>query len=1051
MKTPLVFVLGSGPIRIGQAAEFDYSGSQACRALKEEGYKIVLLNNNPATIQTDNTMADFVYMKPLTPDVVESILKTHRPDGVIATLGGQIALNLCVKCQELGIWQKYGTKILGTSVETIQRAEGREAFRKAMIDSGQPIVPSKCVSSYEEAEEFCSEENYPYIIRPDFTLGGSGGGVARDLSQLRKRVLEGIRVSPTSRVLVERFLEGWGEIEAEIVRDSDGNSLCVCSMENVDPMGIHTGDSVVVSPVLTLKDSEWQRLRKAALDIVETIKVEGACNVQFAISPDRKDYAIIEVNPRASRSSALASKATGYPIARMAAKIATGIKLSEMPNPVTGVGSALTEPALDYVVVKIPRWPFDSFPQAENSLGTRMKATGEVLAMGRSYTEALLKAFRSLDGPDRLNDPNISLLDDSKLWDETENATYRRLPVIVELTRRGFSVDNISEKSGIHPYFINQMAKITTMENKLKGVGQIPGFELMEESKILGFSDSHIAKACNQNAENIRKARNEYDLHPGYREVDGCAGEIPAGSGYFYGAYGTIGDPFFADHRKGVAVIGSGAIRIAQGVEFDYCCVKAVEALKKRDYRAVMINNNPETVSTDYDISDALYVEPISEEDIREILRHENIDSILAGFGGQTSLKAGQELNCPEITLLGTSCEAVNATEDRGRFASLLESLGIDFPRGRNVSSFLEALEVAEEIGFPLMVRPNFVIGGVAMHVIYNMAYFRDIMGRLFELEPEQTVLVDRFLPGREFEADAVCDGNTVLVPGIFEHLDPAGVHSGDSITIFPDISLSREQRNRIVEIISSISGALNIKGLINMQFVLNEGTLYTIEANPRASRTIPIVSKLTGVPMVDLAVGTSLGEKLETIAEKTGLLDYKGPFGVKMPVFSTEKLPGLDHRLGPQMQSTGEALGVHDTVSVALWEAIRGSEWHIPTKGRILISVRDDKKGEASNLAAAFHSLGWDVEATPGTAKIIANWGIPVKCVEKGDNLFSLIEKRHWDLIVNLPGLKIGNVRDGYTIRRKAIEESIPCLHSLEAAIALSISLLGRKTDMIY
>jgi carbamoyl-phosphate synthase large subunit len=1046
MTNPLILVLGSGPIRIGQAAEFDYSGSQACRALKEEGYRIVLLNSNPATIQTDQTMADYVYLKPLTPDVVESILDTHRPQGVIATLGGQTALNLCVKCQELGIWEKYGTRILGTSVEAIQRAEGREAFRQAMIDIGQPVVPSTCVSTYEEAEQFCTEDMYPYIIRPDFTLGGSGGGVARDPSQLKERVLEGIRVSPANRVLVERYLEGWGEVEAEVVRDSDGNSLCVCSMENVDPMGIHTGDSIVVSPVLTLTDREWQRLRKAALEIVESIEVEGACNVQFAISPDRQEYAIIEVNPRASRSSALASKATGYPIARMAARIALGRKLAELPNPVTGTGSAMSEPALDYVVVKMPRWPFDSFPQADPGLGTKMKATGEVLAIGTSFPQALMKAFRSLDGHDRVNDPHVLNLKTESLWEETERPTHRRIPAMMELLRRGIDIKALTARSGIHPYFIAQLDNIIRMEKRFIQNEGIPGPEMVREAKNLGFSDSHIAFVAGTKPSEIFAVRKAGNIYPGYREVDGCAGEIPAGSGYFYSSYGTPGDPFTPEERKGVAVIGSGAIRIAQGVEFDYCCVKAVEALRRRNYRAVMINNNPETVSTDHDISDALYVDPISEEDVRDILKREKITGILPGFGGQTSLKAGQELDSPDISVLGTSCDAVDATEDRGRFASILDRLGIDYPSGRNVSSSEEAFELAEQLGFPLMVRPNFVIGGVAMHVINHMDEFRTIISKAFELEPDQIVLVDRFLPGKEFEVDAVCDGETVLIPGIFEHLDPAGVHSGDSITIFPDISLFEKHRQRILEIVQKISSELKLKGLLNVQFVMNEGTIYTIEANPRASRTIPIVSKLTGVPMVDLAVGTALGEKLSDIAHQTGLLNYDGPFGVKMPVFSTEKLPGIDHKLGPQMQSTGEALGVHETVSVALWDAIRGSDWEIPPKGKILISVRDDKKSDASNLAAAFHALGWELEATPGTAAVIEKWNLPVKSVDKGQNLLMEIRNRRWDLIVNMPGLKIGNVREGYDIRRAAIEEGIPCLHSLEAAIALSIVILTRQ-----
>ena len=1040
MTDKTILVLGSGPIRIGQAAEFDYSGSQACRALKEEGVKVILLNSNPATIQTDQSMADLVYIQPLTADVIKDILDEHHPYGVVATLGGQTALNLCVQCEETGMWAAYGTRILGTPVASILKAEGRDAFRQTMISIGQPVVPSRYVSTVEEALDFCSNDKYPFIIRPDFTLGGTGGGVARDIEELKERVSVGLRASPVNRVLVERYLEGWREIEAEVVRDSTGNSLCVCSMENIDPMGIHTGDSIVVSPVLTLNDRQWQKLRKASLDIVDAIGVEGACNVQLALHPEGNEYAVIEVNPRASRSSALASKATGYPIARMAAKITLGKTLTEMPNPVTGIGSSLSEPALDYVVVKLPRWPFDSFPQADTTLGTKMKATGEVLALGLTFNQALLKAFRSLDGPDRLRDQIISEMGEDCLWKEVLLPTDRRIQSILQLLRRGITSSEISKKTWIHPYFIEQLKQISDMERKLSDA---PLSEKnLIQAKKMGLSDESIAFFSGIDLENVQKIKVDTGLKKAYREVDGCAGEIPSGSGYYYGTYGPGGDPFPADERPAIAVIGSGAIRIAQGVEFDYCCVKAVEAVRKRNYRAVMINNNPETVSTDHDISDALYVEPIHEEDVMDVLERERISGVFTSFGGQTSLKMGQQLDKRGIRILGNTCDSVDATEDRGRFASILDKLAILHPKGDTASTEAEALDIAKDIGFPLMVRPNFVIGGIAMQVVNRSEEFLDVVRAAFAAEPDQKILIDRFLPGKEFEIDALCDGGDVLIPGIFEHLDPAGVHSGDSIAIFPDISLTDAQRNDICESVMKLSSHLDLKGLMNVQFVLNQGTVYVIEANPRASRTIPIVSKLTQIPMVDIAVGIALGEKLRDTFPQRGLYEYTGPFGVKTPVFSTEKLPGLDHRLGPQMQSTGEALGVHGTVSQALWEALRGSEWKIPEKGRILLSVRNERKGDTPAIAALFASHGWKVDATPGTANLLAKWGLKPGTARKGEKLLDDIRNRKWDLIINLPGLHPGNIKDGYAIRRTAIEEGIPCLHSLEAASAVAIAL---------
>ena len=1034
-----ILVLGSGPIRIGQAAEFDYSGSQACRALKEEGCTVILLNSNPATIQTDPDVADVVYLKPLLPDVVEEILQVHRPDGVVATLGGQTALNLCVTCAERGIWERYGTRVLGTPVETVARAEGREAFRQTMLDIGEPVVASVCVADVAAARVFAATTPFPLIVRPDFTLGGTGSGVARSAAELDACVEAGLRASPVRRVLVERYLEGWREIEAEVVRDASGNALCVCSMENVDPMGVHTGDSVVVSPVLTLTDCQWQRLRSASLRIVEALDVRGACNVQLAVSPDGDDYAVIEVNPRASRSSALASKATGYPIARIAAKIALGRTLTEMPNPVTGVGSALSEPALDYVAVKLPRWPFDAFPQADPVLGTRMKATGEVLALGLSFPQALLKAYRST-GTEPLFDPRLAELREEELWRAVLAPTHRRIEAIFTLLRRGVSAEEIARRSWIAPWFVSEMARIVAAEERLRGEGL--SVEALRAAKVLGFSDKAVAAVVGRTAAEVEAAREVLGLAPGFREVDGCAGEVPAGSGYFYGVWGAAGEECPAAGAPAVAVLGSGPIRIAQGVEFDYCCVKAVEALRRRGVRSIMVNNNPETVSTDFDISDALYVEPLAEEDVLAVLRRENVFGIFSGFGGQTSLGLGQQLAARGVRLLGTGQDAVDAAEDRGRFSALVARLDISQPEGGAARNVEDAVEQARKLGYPLMVRPSFVLGGVAMRVVTGEEELLEVLEEAFAVGEGQNVLLDRFLPGKEFEVDALCDGEDVLVPGVFEHLDPAGIHSGDSLAIFPDLSLTERHRREILDVVRKLGGALGVRGLLNVQFVLHDGALTVIEANPRASRTVPIVCKLTGIPLVDLAVRIALGERLADMVPQSGLFAYKGPYGVKVPVFSTEKLPGVDARLGPRMQSTGEALGVADTVAEALWEGLRGAGISLDAPGRALLSVRDDRKGDVCALATTLLAQGWTVEATPGTAAHLARWGLPVETVPKGEALLAEIRRKRWQLLVNVPGLRVGMVKDGMAIRRAAIEEGLPCFHSLETASAVLLAL---------
>jgi carbamoyl-phosphate synthase large subunit len=1055
MKSPTtktiqsVLVLGSGPIRIGQAAEFDYSGSQACRALREEGVKVILLNSNPATIQTDPGLAEVTYLRPLTPEVIEDILKAHRPDGVIATLGGQTALNLLVELHRQGTWERYGTLPLGTAPETVDEAEGREPFRDLMKSIGEPVVESRIVTETETALEFARGVPFPLVIRPDFTLGGTGGGVAFDEGSLVERVQEGVAASPTSRVLVERFLSGWYEVEMEVVRDGFGNALCVCGMENVDPMGIHTGDSVVVAPVLTLSDSQWQRLRKAGLKIVNALDIRGACNVQFAVSPDMEEYAVIEVNPRASRSSALASKATGYPIARMAAKIALGKSLAEMPNPVTGVGSALSEPAIDYVAVKFPRWPFDKFPDADPSLGTRMKSTGEVLALGPNFPQALLKAMRSVEWGGGLRPSSVSEMPDRALWAEVRKATHRRLWFILELIRRGEEVEALAEASGIAPFFLRQMKTIVEAERAL-AKGGVGDAEALERAKWLGLADRDIAALLGMPEEEVRKVRLFLGIEQGFREVDGCAGETPAGSRYLYGSYGVASDGSLDNSNPAVVVLGSGPIRIGQGVEFDYCCVKAVEALKAMGIRAVMANNNPETVSTDHDLSDALYLEPLTVEDVLPIVRREKARGVFASYGGQTALRLGMELADAGVPLLGTGLGAIEAAEDRGQFSAILKDLGISQPEGGAVRSAEEALELAARLGYPLMVRPSFVIGGLAMALVESEPDLRAVLALAFEAMPGQSVLVDRFVAGTEYELDAVCDGGDVLVPGIFEHLDPAGIHSGDSMAVFPDLSLSPARREEMMRIVSSIAEALDVKGLLNVQFVENGGRLYVIEANPRASRTVPIAGKLTGLPLVDLSVRVALGQRLRNLGVPLGLMPPRGPLGVKVPVFSTEKLPGVDSRPGPQMQSTGESLGVGECVSTALWEGLRGAGWALPEKGgRVLVSVNDVSKPGACSAAATLFGMGWEIEATAGTAGFFRRWGLPAASVDKGESLVNALRERRWDLVVNVAGSRLGELKDGYAIRRAAIETGIPCVSSLPVASALALALAVRRGNM--
>ena len=1039
-----VLVLGSGPIKIGQAAEFDYAGTQACRALKEENCSVILLNSNPATIQTDKSVADEVYIRPLLPEVVEEILKTHHPDGVVATLGGQTGLNLCMECEKMGLWKRYKCRVLGTQPEAIERAEAREPFRRAMMEAGQPIIASRGISSVAEAQEFALYNPLPLILRPDFTLGGQGNSVIRSIESFVVQTEDALAASPVGRALIERYLEGWHEMEVEAVRDEAGNALAVCSMENIDPMGVHTGDSVVVSPALTLTDKEWEMLRTASLKIVDTLDIRGACNVQFALSPDGSEYFVIEVNPRASRSSALASKATGYPIARMAAKIALGLELTEMANPVTGAGSALSEPALDYVAVKVPSWPFDTFPQADTTLGPRMKATGEVLAIGSSFSQAIMKAYRSITRGKSLPDKSLRKWETRDLWKQVTAPTNLRYEAATELLRRSSAtVDDIVEKTNIRRYFVEQLNEIQLAEKYLEEDGAADCN--IAKAALMGYVPSRIAQAAGISPDDVKHRLEEAGVTTGYREVDGCAGEFPSGSGYYYGVCGAASDPY-EDHTGGIVVLGSGPIRIAQGVEFDYCCVKAVEALRRRGRRAIMMNVNPETVSTDHDISDALYLEPLTVDDAMPILEREHAAGVFACFGGQTSLRLGLDLAEKGVKLFGPDAEVIDAAEDRGKFSRLLAKIGVPEPEGVDVASAEEAVGVAHRLGYPLMVRPSFVIGGVAMKVVYNEQALRDVVSEAFSAVPGQKVMVDRFITGREFECDALCDGEDVLIPGIFEHIDPSGIHSGDSIAVFPSFSLSKDQQNEVLHFVKQISKELDIHGLMNIQFVLSDGVFWIIEANPRASRTVPIASKIAKIPLVDIAVGLALGEHLRDMEYGLDFLPDSGQYGIKVPVFSNDKLPGLDPKLGPRMMSTGESLGIAGNLADALLDGLKGSGWTPPATGRILMSVADSHKHECMSAASQFAALGWSIDATSGTAAYLRKWGIEVETVEL-DELIKRLRNGEWDLVLNIPGGNERNIEDGVKIRRHACEAGIPCLHSIAAAWSVAAGIARQNT----
>lgn len=1047
-----VLVIGSGPIIIGQAAEFDYAGTQACRALMEDGIEVVLVNSNPATIMTDKSMADKVYIEPLVPEVLKKIIIEEKPDSILPTLGGQTGLNLAMELAESGFLKKNGVKLLGTAVEAIKMAEDRQAFKDTMERINEPIIASKVVETVEDALNFANEIDFPVVVRPAYTLGGTGGGIAYDPDELTEIAANGLRLSRVSQVLIEKCISGWKEIEYEVMRDSKGNVITVCNMENIDPVGIHTGDSIVVAPSQTLTDKEYQMLRTASLKIISALKIEGGCNVQFALHPESFEYAVIEVNPRVSRSSALASKATGYPIAKVASKIAIGYGLDEIQNNVTGKTFACFEPTLDYVVVKIPKWPFDKFVRANRTLGTQMKATGEVMAISSSFEGALMKAIRSLElGLYTLEQDFARRLNDEEIWRRLKDINDERIFVIAEALRRGISPEKINEITRIDMFFIHKLYEIVKMEEKLKNTNlkKITKEELLKAKKM-GFVDLTLSKLMACTEEEVKEKRKKEHINSSFKMVDTCAAEFEAVTPYFYSTYDESCEAKDSRAKK-VVVIGSGPIRIGQGIEFDYCSVHSIWALKEMGYEAIIVNNNPETVSTDFDTSDRLYFEPLVKEDVQNIIEKEKPLGAIVQFGGQTAIKLTKDLHKMGVKILGTSQHGVDLAEDREKFDALLESLKIPRPKGKTVFTLEEALEAANGLGYPVLVRPSYVLGGQGMEIAYAENDIVEFMGIINKVKQEHPILIDKYLLGKEVEVDAICDGEDILIPGIMEHLERAGVHSGDSISVYPTQTIGKEIKDIIISYTEKLAKALNIIGLINIQFIVYNNEVYVIEVNPRSSRTVPYISKVTGIPMVDLATKAMLGKKLKDLGYGTGIHPESEYIAIKVPVFSFEKLRDVDISLGPEMKSTGEVLGVSKNFSEALYKGLVGSGIKMKRNGNILMTVRDSDKIELISIAEEFEKLGFTLWATGKTANVLNSYNVATNYIKKIDegtpNILDLIDSGIIDIVINTPTKSRKPERDGFKIRRKTIERSIPCLTSLDTVKAVLDSLkLGKE-----
>ena len=1035
-----VLVIGSGPIIIGQAAEFDYAGTQACRVLKEEGVEVVLVNSNPATIMTDTDIADKVYLEPLTCETIERIIKKERPDSLLASLGGQTGLNLAMELDERGILDKYGVKLLGTNIASIRRAEDREEFKEMMLSIGEPCIESVIVHDVQASVDFANKIGYPVIVRPAYTLGGTGGGLAGDEEQLREICADGLRASRVHQNLIERSVAGWKEIEYEVIRDGAGNCITVCNMENFDPVGVHTGDSIVVAPSQTLRDVEHQMLRSAAINIISALGIEGGCNVQYALSPDSLEYYVIEVNPRVSRSSALASKATGYPIAKVTTRIALGYTLDEIVNGVTGETYACAEPTLDYCVLKFPRWPFDKFVYADKRIGTKMKATGEIMAIGVNFESALLKAVRSLEmGFDSLVSPALERLPDEEIERRLHEINTERSFVVAEALRRGTSIEHIHEITKIDLWFLRKVQKIVLEEQALRAMKPADlTRERMLKVKKMGFADKAIARFLGMEETDVRALRKQMDVLPAFRMVDTCGGEFAAVSPYFYSAYGAQTEAENSG-RKTVVVLGSGPIRIGQGIEFDYCSVHCVWALKRAGYDTVIINNNPETVSTDFDTSDRLYFEPLTAEDVWNVLEVEQPVGVVCQFGGQTAIKLAKYVKQAGYPILGTDLKDIDAAEDRELFNELLSSLSIPQPSGTTVFTEEEAVQAAERLGYPVLVRPSYVLGGQGMEIAYDEQSIREYMQIINLNVQEHPILVDKYLLGREIEVDAICDGEDVLIPGIMEHVERAGIHSGDSISVYPPQTLSPRIQRLLTDYTTRIARALHVKGLVNIQFIQHAGDLYVIEVNPRSSRTIPYISKVTGIPLVELGVRASLGERVASFGFGTGLYPPAPNVAVKMPVFSFEKLPEVEVSLGPEMKSTGEVLGLAKTAEEAYLKGFQSTKMLIPQEGGVLLSIARHDKQEVLALAEQLDQMGFDLYATAGTANhlnrnFIAASKVP-KPSEDHEQLGKLLDSGKIRLIITTPTHGRDPQRDGFRLRRMAVEYGVPCITSLDTA----------------
>ena len=1049
-----VLVIGSGPIIIGQAAEFDYAGTQACRALKEENIEVVLVNSNPATIMTDTHIADKVYIEPLSAEIIKKIIIEEKPDSVLPTLGGQTGLNLAMELAESGFLEQQGVKLLGTATEAIKMAEDRQAFKDTMERIGEPCIASKVVNSIEDALEFAEKIGYPVVVRPAYTLGGTGGGIAGSREELREIGSNGLRLSRVHQVLIEKCIAGWKEIEYEVMRDGKGNVITVCNMENIDPVGVHTGDSIVVAPSQTLSDKEYQMLRTAALKIISALGIEGGCNVQFALHPTSFEYAVIEVNPRVSRSSALASKATGYPIAKVATKIAIGYGLDEIENAVTGKTYACFEPTLDYVVVKIPKWPFDKFVKAKRTLGTQMKATGEVMAISSSFEGALMKAIRSLElGIFTLEQEAYKQFDSGEITEKLKEANDERIFIVAEAIRRGMPVAEINHITKIDEFFLNKIKELVLMEEKLKtlSVGDLSA-EILSKAKKMGFTDAVIAGFIGCSKEEVTARRKDLNLRAAYKMVDTCAAEFEAATPYYYSTYDEYSEVKESAADK-VLVIGSGPIRIGQGIEFDYCSVHSVWALKEEGYETIIANNNPETESTDFDTSDRLYFEPLTPEDVENIVETEKPSGAIVQFGGQTAIKLAKPLHEMGVKIFGTQPEYIDAAEDREKFDKMLEMLNIPRPKGKTVFTLEQALEAARELGYPVLVRPSYVLGGQGMEIAYNDNDVAEFMKIINRVKQEHPILIDKYMMGREIEVDAICDGEDVLIPGIMEHLERAGVHSGDSISVYPTQTISEKVKSTIVDYTRKLAKALHVVGLINIQYVLYNNTLYVIEVNPRSSRTVPYISKVTGIPMVNIATRLMMGRKLKDFKYGTGLYRESGYVAVKVPVFSFEKLHDVDISLGPEMKSTGEVLGIAKTFPEALYKGIIASGIKLPERGGgILMTVRDTDKPELIPIAEDFEKLGFELWATGKTANMLNVHGIATNAVKKigegSPNILDLIQSGKISLVVNTPTRGRQPERDGFKIRRKAVEMSIPCLTSLDTVKAVIQCLKLGKTE---